>query len=182
MAQINDAPQIHRRKAGVRPVKKHNLRTDMTPMVDLGFLLIAFFVMTTEMSKPKNLKLNMPKDGPPTPIKNSTALTVILGKDNSVYYYQGGWEEALKNNQVFQTDLSTGKGIGKVIRDKRDWLEKAKISKEGKDELMLMIKPTDNTSYAQIIDMLDETIINKVTRYAIVKPEPGELLYIERKN
>ena len=56
---------VDRRRAGVSRPKKHNPKTDMTPMVDLGFLLISFFVMTTELSKPRVAQLNMPKEGPP---------------------------------------------------------------------------------------------------------------------
>lgn len=57
-----------RRRTGISRPKKYNPKTDMTPMVDLGFLLISFFVMTTELSKPRIAPLNMPKEGPPIPV------------------------------------------------------------------------------------------------------------------
>lgn len=90
MAAINTAIN-ERHIAGVRHSKKHTPKTDMTPMVDLGFLLITFFVITMELNKPVTLNLNMPKEGPTTDLGKSNALTVLLGKDNAIYYYHGDW-------------------------------------------------------------------------------------------
>jgi biopolymer transport protein ExbD len=62
----------------------------MTPMVDLGFLLITFFIITTQLSKPSVVKLNMPKESKySTTVGESNALTFILDKDDRVYYYHG---------------------------------------------------------------------------------------------
>ena len=83
MAQLNVAINKNR-KAGMRRMTKHNLKIDMTPMVDLGFLLIAFFVITTELSKPTVADLYIPKGDKPMPLANSKALTVLLGKNNTV--------------------------------------------------------------------------------------------------
>lgn len=66
---------------------KHNLKIDMTPMVDLGFLLISFFVITTELSKPTTMDLFMPKDGKPMDLGASDALTILLDNDNTFWYY-----------------------------------------------------------------------------------------------
>lgn len=188
MASINETPVTGRRKPGVRVAKKHSLRIDMTPMVDLGFLLIAFFIMTTEMSKPSVAKLNMPKeDGPSMPIAQSASLTVILGKDRTVYYYHGSWEDAIKNNAVQKTNLSYHDGIGDVIRAKQQQLEASNFTigtgdkkVVGKETLTLVIKPLDEASYETIVDMLDETMINNVSRYAMVRPAPAEVNYFGR--
>ena len=101
MAQLNVAVNENR-KAGIRRMIKHNLKIDMTPLVDLGFLLIAFFVITTELSKPTVADLYMPTDGKPMLFCNSNALTVLLGKNNTVFYYHWDWQEAIKNGQIFQ--------------------------------------------------------------------------------
>ena len=94
MAQIEGGGDSgHKKGPGVKKAKKLSTRVDMTPMVDLGFLLITFFIFTTTMSSPKAMNLNMPKDTKNqeelNKAKESGALTIMLGKDNSVFYYMG---------------------------------------------------------------------------------------------
>lgn len=165
-----------RRKAGVSHQKKHNLKIDMTPMVDLGFLLISFFVITAEMSKPMTLDLNMPKEGPPIPVGESDALTVLLGKDNVIYYYQGNWKDAVMSNEIFQTSFSTKR----VIREKQQQLDSNNI-KEGRNGLMLLIKPNEDAIYSNVIDMLDEALIHDIKKYAVLKPGEEEIKYLATK-
>ena len=80
------------KKHGGTKSKKQSTRVDMTPMVDLGFLLITFFIFTATMNEPTAMDLNMPKDtdkeDEQTKTKQSGALTVMLGKDNKVFYYE----------------------------------------------------------------------------------------------
>ncbi len=65
----------------------------MTPMVDLGFLLITFFIFSTTMSQPTAMPLLMPKDTDKpeeqNKVKASGALTIMLGKSDGIYYYEG---------------------------------------------------------------------------------------------
>jgi len=78
---------------GVKKAKKLNTRVDMTPFVDIGFLLITFFIFTATMSAPTTMDLNMPKDtdkkDEETKVKQSGALNILLGKENSLFYYEG---------------------------------------------------------------------------------------------
>jgi len=82
----------HKKGPGVKKAKKLSTRVDMTPMVDLGFLLITFFIFTATMSSPTTLDLNMPKDvkdeKQKTEVKQSGVLTIMLGKNDQVYYYE----------------------------------------------------------------------------------------------
>lgn len=153
----------------------HSLRIDMTPMVDLGFLLITFFIFTTTMSEKKAMKLYMPADGgtPPT-IPESRVLTVLLSANNKVYAYEGKFEDAVKQNRLFQTTYDVSDGIGKLIREKQRRLQIDK--KEGRNDLIFLIKPTKQSTYRNVVDALDEATINDVKKYMVVEPSPEESL------
>ncbi len=174
----NESPAGFRKRRGVMRMAKHSLKVDMTPMVDLGFLLITFFVITTELAKPTVMDLYMPKDGKPTPLGSSTALTVLLD-DNKMYYYSGIWEDAVKTGGVIETSLSGKADLRKVIGDKLRQLDKTAKNKEGRDGLMVLIKPGGNACYKEVINVLDEMTINRVKKYALVKMTGEETVWLK---
>jgi biopolymer transport protein ExbD len=182
MTSATDAPAMPRRRAGVRGMKKHSLKTDMTPMVDLGFLLITFFVITTRLSEPQALRLNMPHDGDGTTVGMSNALTILLSEDNAVYYYHGDWKGAVNKNEIFKTSFDLKTGLGKIIREKQLLLDKKNIDGEGRNDLVVMIKANDRANYANVINTLDEMLINVVKRYAIIDPTTEELAWLNSLN
>jgi len=153
---------------------------DMTPMVDLGFLLITFFIFTTTISEKKTMKLFMPKDkGDSTELPASKVLSVLLGENNKVYAYEGKFEDAAKENKVVSTSYNENDGIGNLIREKQKRLQQ--VNKDGKNALVFLIKPTTQSSYKNVIDALDETTINDVKKYMIVKPSEEENSYLQNK-
>ncbi len=185
MAQLNstgnESPVNPRKRRGVIRMVKHNLRVDMTPMVDLGFLLITFFVITTELAKPTAMNLYMPKDGgPPTELGASNALTVLLDKDK-MYYYNGDWKDAIKTGGIIETNFSGTADLRKVIGEKQLLLDVTQKNKEGRDGLMLLIKPGNEVSYKNVVDVLDETTISMVKKYAIVKQSVDEKAWLKEK-
>jgi biopolymer transport protein ExbD len=169
-----------RRRAGVSRPKKNNPKIDMTPMVDLGFLLISFFIMTTELDKPRVAPLNMPKEGTCILLGNSKALTVLLAGDENVYYYHGNWQDAVAANKIVKTSLYSSEGLRKVIIEKKQWLD-TNDSKEGRNGLMMLIKSNEETAYKNLVDVLDETMINDVRKYALVKMEAEEAAWIKEQ-
>jgi biopolymer transport protein ExbD len=174
----------HKKGRGVKKAKKLSTRVDMTPMVDLGFLLITFFIFTATMNEPTTMPLNMPKDtdkeDEQTKTKQSGALTVMLGKNDVVYYYEG--ELAPDGSNFLQT---TFKGIRDEIIKKKNSVIAAyrtdpkceeKARKEGKkvsdckqQDFFVVIKPDEESTYKNAVDMLDEMTINDVKRYALMK-------------
>lgn len=147
---------------GVKKGKKLSTRVDLTPMVDLGFLLITFFIFTIRMSEPTAMNLSMPKDTPDknldTKVKESGSLTLMLGKENVIYYYFGS------DPATMQTT---------TYKDVRDIILKKKKTTPAED-FFVIIKPDKDASYKNAVDLLDEMTINDVSRYAMVDPTPDE--------
>ena len=161
----------HKKGPGVKKGKKLSTRVDLTPMVDLGFLLLTFFVFTTTMSQSTAMNMNEPKDDPnqQMKVKNSGAMTILLGKGNQVYYYYG----QLMPETISQDFKSTTfKGIRELI------LEKKKATPI--DDLMYIIKSDDQSTFKNAIDILDEMSISAVPpgHYAEVAMVPVEKMLI----
>lgn len=149
----------------------------MTPMVDLGFLLITFFIFTTSMAEPKIMKLMMPANGEPIPVKESKTITALLDKDK-VYLYNGEWKDALATNSILESNYDVKTGLGNFIRQKQKQLE-AMSEKEG---LVFIIKPLPASSYQNLITALDEVLINNLHYYAVVDITADEIKFAERKH
>jgi biopolymer transport protein ExbD len=115
--------------------KLHSLKIEMTPMVDLGFLLITFFIFTTSMAEQKGIQLIMPPDGKSSDLPASAAFSVLVGRENELYFYEGKWDDAFNKNLVRKTSYDIQNGLGKHIRNKM------KESINAKNKLMLLIKP-----------------------------------------
>ena len=151
----------HKKGPGVKKAKKLSTRLDMTPMVDLAFLLITFFIFTSTMSTPTTLDLFMPKDTKKdeelNKAKESGALTVLLGKDNHVYYYEGQLSVDEASNNFKSTNF---KGIRDVIINKK--------KSTPPEDLVIVIKPNEEATYKNTVDILDEMTINQVKRFALV--------------
>jgi len=173
MAEINSNAGHTRQKGGVRRGKKLSTKVDLTPMVDLGFLLITFFVFTSAISKPKAMNLYLPAgETTSMPTGESTALTIIPVADNKVFYYHGDVATALRTNMYGTTTFSISHGIGDIIREKQIAL--GKNPKFTKEDLMLIIKPAADASYQNVVNALDEVLINNLHHYAFVDLEQVE--------
>lgn len=160
----------HKKGPGVKKAKKLSTRVDLTPMVDLGFLLITFFVFTTTMSQPTAMRLFLPKDTDKpeeqNKVKASGALTLMLGKNDVVYYYEG---ELAPDGSNFKTAKFSE--IRQIILDK-------KKSTDPKD-FVVVIKPDNESTYKNTVDALDEMSINDVKRYAMVDISDVEVALIK---
>jgi biopolymer transport protein ExbD len=156
----------HKKGPGVKKPKKLSTRVDLTPMVDLGFLLITFFIFTTTMSQPTAMKLFLPKDTEKpedqNKLKESAALTIMPGKQNQVYFYEG-----LDPTKI---QASNFKAIRDEILDKKRRVDPK--------DFMVIIKPTQDASYKNVVDLLDEMTIDEVKRYALVDITPDEYKFV----
>lgn len=169
--------------------KRLPLKIDMTPMVDLGFLLITFFIFTSSMHEPKAMDLFMPEEGPEAPAAASGAFTILLDKDAGVYYYEG--QPGNSNVKIKKSALSDIRK--ELIRKKQEVIknyrpdkaceEKAVANRTTIDDcrqkdLTILIKPTHEASYNTIVAMLDEMTINKIARYVVTEPDARDLALI----
>jgi len=173
--------------------KKLSTRVDFTPMVDLGFLLVTFFMLSTTLNKPQTMELSMPSkdkvaEEEQTQVKESTAVTVLLGKDNKIYYYFGiGTAEVTPElkattfapdgvrNVLLQRNIEVVNQIRqlKIQRasksiSEEDFRKKVAEVKQNKQAPVVMIKSTDEATYENLVDILDEMQICNIARYAIV--------------
>jgi biopolymer transport protein ExbD len=175
------------KKHGGTKSKKQSTRVDMTPMVDLGFLLITFFMLTTTMSKPKTMDLIMPKDTEnekdQNKVKESTALTILLGKDNQVYYYEGLAQDpnASANPDFFKaTNFANKGGIRDEIIKKRDEVARLRNAKGEPEDVVVIIKADNDATYKNFVDILDEMAINRIQRYATVDISDQDKTWIKQ--
>jgi biopolymer transport protein ExbD len=158
----------HKKGPGVKKGKKLSTRVDLTPMVDLGFLLITFFIFATTLSQPTAMGLAMPKDDVKdqdlTKIKNSGALTIIMGKANQVYYYEKMDPTQLKSSTYIQI---------------RDVILKKKQNTPA-DDLFVIIKPDKDATYENVVNMLDEMTIDDISRYSMDIANDAEVMVVSK--
>ncbi len=163
----------HKKGPGVKKGKKLSTRVDLTPMVDLGFLLITFFVFTTTMSQSTAMNMNEPKDekDKEMKVKNSGAMTILLGRGNQVYYYYGQLDP---NTVTEQFKSTTFKEIRKLILEKKN--------NTPIDDLMFIIKSDKNSTFKNAIDILDEMTISAIPpgHYAEVDMTPVDEMLIQK--
>ncbi|HEX8333652.1 MAG TPA: biopolymer transporter ExbD [Segetibacter sp.] len=157
MAEVTSIENQQKKRVGVAKSKKLSTRVDLTPMVDLGFLLLTFFIFTTTMSQPTAVKIVLPDDsGESTRVKQSGALTILLGSNSSVYYYEGELQQGGTNIRTSSMSLI------------RETLISKKRSTTEERDFVVIIKPATTSVYKDLVNIVDEMTINDVKRYALV--------------
>ncbi len=152
-------------KRSAEKKKRFNIkstRVDLTPMVDLGFLLLTFFVFTTELAKPMAMDLVMPndEDGRDDPVCESCVLTVLLDKDNRIKYYEG----AVENDPKIKETGFANDEIRTVLMNKKTTVKNVRGNG---DKFILIIKPSAASSFKNFVDITDEVTICQIGRYYV---------------
>lgn len=176
----------HKKGPGVKKGKKLSTRIDLTPMVDLGFLLITFFMFTTTLTTPNTMEINMPYNDEKltkeeqNKVKESVAMTIILSKNHRVYYYEGLATDPAAPPDVKLTSFKADGGIRDAIIAKKKDVDARKRTGEltGKDEATFLIKPDDDSTYEDLVAILDEMAINDAKVYAVVDITPVDREFI----
>jgi biopolymer transport protein ExbD len=158
-------------KTNAKKVNHRSTRIDLTPMVDLGFLLITFFVFTSSLSAPKAMAMIETHDGESKPVKQSGAMSIILSGNHEIYYYYGQFETAKANKQIVKTNFQS---IRNLILEKK--------KKSDPAFLMYLIKAEKKAGFGDLIDLLDEMQICDIPvgHYAEVELTDAESLELSK--
>ena len=161
MAELVSSPG----KSGGRSLSKMPVRVDLTALVDLAFLLITFFILTTTLQKARSLPLVMPPPGPPGPVAASSTMTICLGKNNQALYFVGMPQKPLTTPKVIAAGSSMRQAIIQTAKQ---------ITATTGKSMFVIISPSDHSVYKSLVGTLDEMNITGVTSYAIAQiPQEG---------
>ncbi len=155
--------------------KKMSTRIDLTPMVDLGFLLVTFFMLTTTFSKPQTMEINLPvkpkgevTEEEQNKLKASKAFNVIIDGENRLFWYRGLFPAEIYDPLV-ETNYSAD-GIRKALLERNSAVP----------DMVVLIKPTNGANYKNVVDILDEMNISNIKRYALVDITPADLEELQK--
>ena len=179
MAEMNIQEQSSK---GKKRAQKRSTSVDLTAMVDLGFLLITFFMLASVFQKPKAMAVNKPAKEEnridPPEIKESKTLTLVAGKNDKVYCYTGA-------DDATETQVDTLSYSSQELREKI-LQRKAEVRAQwGQDrDFVVLLKLFPQAKYRNLVDLLDEMAICKVATYAIIDElnETDERLAVETGN
>jgi len=202
MSEVQQQDQGSDRKHKKVRAKKASTHIDMTPMVDLAFLLLTFFMLTTTFSKPKTMDITMPVKEKDiiTKVKESQTISLLLTDKNRIIWYQGVDDPTVppethvadfsmtstnsihkllldKNKLVFGEVQAVKDSVAKgLIKNDKDEIKRhiAAVKATEKNGLIVLIKPDDKSKYKNLVDILDEMLVCNVARYAIVDVSPSE--------
>ncbi|MBN9349206.1 MAG: biopolymer transporter ExbD [Chitinophagaceae bacterium] len=167
MAEVTEQTIQKKSRSGFSKNKKVQIQIDLTPLVDLGFLLITFFIFSSTLSESTTMSLNMPKDSKiMTQVKRSGSLTIIPGKGNSLFYY-------FNDDPALMKSISY-KNIREVI------LQKKKSTPP--DDMYVIIKPSEEVSMKNVVNILDEMNVNEINRYSMVDASKEEIWIMQQKS
>ena len=168
-------------KGGKVRSKKQNSKVDLTAMVDLAFLLITFFILTTSLSKPQSMSLGLPDKDPKdktddVKVDENRTMTVLLGENDKMFYYMG-----IINTPMAPKVIVYGKeGIRKeLLKRKKEVLAYSTAKGKPDQGMIVIIKPGKKSNYKNVVDILDEMAISSIPTYTIVNdflPEEQKLL------
>lgn len=170
MADVDLSSGNHK-GGGVKKAKKLSTRVDLTPMVDLGFLLLTFFVFSSTLSQPSSMKMNLPDESNTSAADKNQAkadgvLSLVLGKNNNLYYYEG--QIAADGSNVKKTDYAH---LREVVVNKKN--------ATNPDDFVVIIMAGNQGTYENVVNVLDEMTIDDVQAYNLQTISPEAKAYLD---
>ena len=175
------------------------IRIDMTPMVDLAFLLLTFFVLTSELEKQNAISTVFPKEGEKTLVDNG--LTILLGKDpGKIYWYRGEFDPSMHLNVagpgkdgLFDVLKHANPVYGPVaVADRRHnlgllsdakWQEQREAICKNNDNAVpfVIVKWDESASYESVVNAIDDLNRSLNRKYAVIEMSQAEKETIEKR-
>lgn len=161
--------------------KKFSTRIDLTPMVDLGFLLITFFIFTTTMMKPSSMEIIMPDETPtphPIEIPHHCAMKIFIGENHKLFYLTG--LDAMKNNfsAMKEVNVTDDKNVRRALFAHVESIKEAFRNhlqgSKADDKPFILVKATSKSNYGDLVNFLDELMIFGINGYALMDIEKEE--------
>jgi biopolymer transport protein ExbD len=157
-----DAPAPKAGKGGPglrRPAKRVQIRLDMTPMVDIAFLLLIFFMVTTVFRAPQAMEVNLPPTDAIIEVPESNVLTMYIDQDENYFY------------QIAKGDL-----VSTAMKDLEElFIENSKLN----PELIILVKLHRNARYEIMVDVMDELEIAGMSRFSLIPMDEEDLELLE---
>ncbi len=177
MADVTQSSSSHGKRAG--PLRKTSSRVDMTAMVDVAFLLLTFFVLTATIQSDRLIETVLPPpcDGCTQKVAEEKVLTLILDRDNQLFYYTGEADAAVK-----QTDYGSN-GLRTVLFDHLNRYPNPCISDDHRKNCwdpIFVIKARQQSRYGNFVNLIDELSITQAKKYVIAAFLPEDSLYLKQ--
>jgi len=152
-------PKAAKGKGLRRPARRAGIRMDMTPMVDIAFLLLIFFMVTTVFRAPQAMEMNLPPADSKVEVPESNVMTVFARDDERIYYRVA--KDPL--TPVQQKDLR------QVFKDQ------GRLN----PELIIIVKLHPKARYEMMVSLFDELELAEMTRFSLVEMTETEIAEVE---
>ena len=160
MAEVDVSQSRGKQKHSKKKRRRVGVRIDMTPMVDIAFLLLTFFMLTTTMNKPQAMEINLPPTEANVEVPESNLLTLRIAEDGKIYWNTGVEKPAI----VTPTELT------KLLKDKN----------RANPKLITLIKVDRKGKYIMMVDIMDELNIADITRFSLARFDDKDKKLIEK--
>ncbi len=155
MADVDLSQSKGKQKHGGKKKKKRiAVRIDMTPMVDVAFLLLTFFMLTTSMSKPQTMEINLPPAETKADVAESNLLTLRISADFRIFWNIGTEKPTTVDGKEKKEKLI---GLGRLLKERNS----------ANPKLITLIKIDGKAKYIDMVDIMDELNINSITRFSL---------------
>ena len=154
MAEVQTAEPRGKKKGKHKKKRRVAIRIDMTPMVDVAFLLLTFFMLTTAFTRPQAMEINLPPGDTKVEVAASNLMTLRVVPDGSIYW-----------------------SIGTEAPKKVEWKDFRNLiiqSNKANPRLITLIKVDRKAKYQDMIDIIDELNLDNVTRFSLAPMTPED--------